>query len=147
VREILLSGQDDPLDFTWTTAAHWRTTVVLKSGTNSLKLLALDSDGNLIASDSINVISNVGPQFIRGDLNLDGRVDISDPLTLLFHLFQGLPSTCEDAGDADDDEVLNVTDAIYLLDHLFRGGPAPPAPYPLPGVDPLGPALSCATGL
>ena len=73
-----------------------------------------------------------------GDLNQDARVDISDAIALLGHLFLGSPSSlpCGD-GDSDDsgntllldsngDGGINLTDAIGVLAWLFRGG-APPA--------------------
>lgn len=86
--------------------------------------------------------------FIRGDLNTNGSVDISDALTILFELF--IASQCDpclDEGDADDNGLVQITDAIYVLDFLFLGGPAPPAPFPEAGPDPT-PAdgLTCRSG-
>ena len=86
--------------------------------------------------------------FIRGDFNLDGIIDISDPLRLVFHLFHELPSTCRDAGDANNDEVLNLTDTTVLLNYIFLHGTPPPAPFPNPGNDPDEVAtLECEGGL
>ena len=88
------------------------------------------------------------PRFVRGDLNLDGVIDISDAIRILLYLFRGLPTTCRDAGDADDNEVLDVTDAIVVLSFLFQGGPPPAAPYPQPGEDPTnGGPLDCTEGI
>lgn len=75
-------------------------------------------------------------RFIRGDANLDGTVDVSDPLRVLLHLFGGMPLECEDAGDANDDELLNLTDVLSILGYLFQQGPPPPSPFPDPGTDP-----------
>ena len=75
------------------------------------------------------------PQFIRGDSNLDGVVNISDGVRIVRHLFAGVPIGCQDALDANDDGRLNVTDAIRVLDFLYRGGRAPSAPYPAQGRD------------
>ena len=83
-------------------------------------------------------------QFIRGDSNGDGRVDVSDAVKIVFHLFRGAELPCGDAADINDDETLNITDAVRLLDHMFRGGPAPAAPYPALGPDPGGDGLDCA---
>jgi hypothetical protein len=69
--------------------------------------------------------------FMRGDVNLDGRVDISDPIRLLGFQFLGVASIpCLDAADANDDGRLigEVTDAIFLLNYLFRSGPTTPPP-------------------
>jgi hypothetical protein len=88
------------------------------------------------------------PLFIRGDLNLDGFIEVSDPVRLLLSLFEELSLTCEDAGDADNDELLELADVMFLLNFLFLNGPAPAFPYPEPGfdVDGAGP-LDCAQGL
>ena len=86
-----------------------------------------------------------GPDFVRGDLNRNGRPEVSDAVLALRFLFAGVrePVTCEDAADVDDDGRLAVTDPIHLLDGLFRGGPAPPAPFPDCGGDPTADALGC----
>lgn len=75
--------------------------------------------------------------FIRGDVNQDKGVDISDPVSLLDWIFQsGSRPSCMDAADANNDTSLDLSDGIWLLNFLFRGGPQPPEPYPQPGVDP-----------
>ena len=79
-------------------------------------------------------------QFIRGDSNLDGQVDISDPVTLLGILSLGNEDPgCADAHDGNDSGEADISDAIYALDFLFRGRAAPPAPWPdcaAPGGEP-----------
>ena len=99
-------------------------------------------------SDSLpfNIVA-VGGVFIRGDFNMDGQVDISDPVALLRHLYLGNPGTCLDAGDVNDNEVLDITDAIRILAFLFQQGQAPAAPFPDAGIDPDdGEALGCEAG-
>ena len=83
-------------------------------------------------------------RFARGDANADGHVDISDPVTLLFHLFRGASVLdCEDHGDADDNGRLELTDAVFLLDFLFRRGVQPRPPYPAPGLDTSADPFEC----
>ena len=80
---------------------------------------------------------NVRRGFIRGDVNQDKSVDISDPVNILEWIFQsGNRPTCMDAADANNDTSLDLSDGIWLLNFLFRGGPQPSEPYPQPGVDP-----------
>lgn len=69
------------------------------------------------------------PEFLRGDFNSSGAVDISDPIGTLDYLFmgKGFPP-CEDAADSDDSGFLDITDSLYTLDYLFLGGNEPPAP-------------------
>ncbi len=72
-----------------------------------------------------------GRQYVRGDTNADGNVDISDGVAILEFLFTGTKSiACRDAANANDDGDVNVSDTIYLLSYLFGGGAPVPAPYP-----------------
>ncbi len=123
----------------------------LRGGENPLTFVALDRDSELVGSDSIVVTSTAAPgepEFLRGDVNVDASVDISDAVRILLHLFSGHSIPCADAADADDDEAINITDGAYLLGHLFVRGKAPPPPYEMPGVDPTGDgSLGCETGL
>ena len=67
--------------------------------------------------------------FLRGDVDLDQRITVSDSVILLNRLFAGWANAdCEDASDVNDDGALDLSDAIYGLRHLFLGGPEPPAP-------------------
>ncbi len=72
-----------------------------------------------------------------GDANGDGRLDVSDAVTLLLGLFAGVdlePRCDPDAGAAADvntaildvngDALVDISDAIHLLRFLFAGGPA-----------------------
>ena len=60
--------------------------------------------------------------FIRGDINIDGRVNINDIIYLLDFFYQTHDNlVCEDAADIDDDGVVNMNDAMMLLDFLFIG--------------------------
>jgi hypothetical protein len=58
--------------------------------------------------------------FIRGDINSDGRISISDTLMLRRWLFLGgFPPSCMDAADLDDDGRAWLSDAINVLAVLF----------------------------
>lgn len=89
----------------------------------------------------------VGTPFVRGDVNLDGAVDISDAISALGILFvPGTPpAACADAADANDDGASDLSDAIYLLSQLFSAGDPPAAPFPDCGLDPTMDGLECAT--
>jgi len=76
-------------------------------------------------------------EFLRGDANADGQVDISDAVRTLIYLFvEPLALPCGDAADTDDNGTLELTDAVALLDVIFRGQPPLPAPAERCGVDP-----------
>jgi len=81
--------------------------------------------------------------FVRGDANGDGRVNIADPVMIVFRVFRGTPLWCEDAADTDDDGRLRVNDPVYLLQYLFLHGPKPPLPFPAIGRDPTEDKLDC----
>lgn len=84
------------------------------------------------------------PAFIRGDSNLDGRVDIADACHVLLIVLHSRHNCLDaDASDADDDGRITVTDAICVIDHLFRGGPPMPPPFPGSGGDPTPDSLWC----
>ncbi len=82
-------------------------------------------------------------RFLRGDVNRDGRVNISDPIKALHYLFGLAQVTCVDAVDVNDNGIPNIADAIVLLSYLFGGGVPPAAPFPTPGADPTADNLSC----
>ena len=74
--------------------------------------------------------------FIRGDVNMDGNVDLADPIFHLNHTFVNGPApSCLDASDANDDGFSDLGDPIFLLDFIFSSGPAPWPPFPTAGPD------------
>lgn len=82
-------------------------------------------------------------EFLRGDSNDDGNLDIADPLHILLYLFgDGEVPACLAAADTDDNSTVQIGDAISLLNYLFRGGPPPALPFPAVDVDPT-PDLFC----
>ncbi len=81
-------------------------------------------------------------QFVRGDANNDGLVQISDVLCVLDRVFSGAVLPCDDAADINDDHHLNVADGVALLEFLFMLGPDLPHPFPECGWDTTG-AVDC----
>ncbi len=74
----------------------------------------------------IRVMDNpITMDFIRGDANTDGSVDISDAVHTLDYLFNnGEKPLCADAADTNDDGTLNIADAVAVLYYLFVGNTA-----------------------
>jgi len=109
----------------------------------------LDGNGGLDAvtlGRSIVVhMSALAVRYIRGDAVDDGKIDITDPIAVLEHLFRGTGGRgprCRDAWDSNGDGWIDISDAVYLLLFLFMGGNAPPAPFPGCGSTP-GTGLGC----
>ncbi len=81
--------------------------------------------------------------FKRGDVDQNGRLQITDAIALLGYLFLNGPEPgCLDAADMDNDARTGVGDAIYFLSYLFINGPAPHAPFETCGAD-TGESLGC----
>jgi hypothetical protein len=69
--------------------------------------------------------------FLRGDVNGDKAVDLSDSIAILSWLFLGEEAPgCVESADADGNGALEVTDAIYILYYRFLAGEPPPPPFP-----------------
>ena len=100
---------------------------------------------NLETGDGIELVAvSLTAGFQRGDANADGRLDISDAVSILRYLF-GAPTgiQCLSSADVNDTGVIDIADAVYLLSYLFAHGQAPPPPFGTCGEDPTPDALSC----
>ena len=86
-------------------------------------------------------------EFIRGDVNSNGVVDINDAVLVLRHAFLNGPSAlaCLDAADVADEGHVSVSSVVYSLRFLILGDNRPPSPYPTCGADPTPDRLSCDT--
>ena len=63
---------------------------------------------------------------LRGDMDLSGSLELTDPVRILGFLFRGGDGApCESIADADANDSISLTDAVFLLTHLFRGGATP----------------------
>lgn len=117
-----------------------------------LELHDVDLDGDLDLGCAFSsgfgspvlVFHNEYEGFLRGDSNLDGSVNLSDPLELLGTLFsQGAPLLCADAADVNDDGVVNLTDPVALIHAVFGAGPPVPQPSGTCGFDSTPDSLPC----
>ena len=80
------------------------------------------------------------PQFVRGDSDDNGLLNLTDAFFILNFLFLGGPSpSCFEACDVDNNGILQLTDGIFMLNFLFLGGEAIPAPRDRCGPDPASP--------
>src|SRR5258705_1220990 len=85
--------------------------------------------------------------FIRGDVNGDGVVSISDAHVLVSYLKgAGLVPGCLNAADVDDSGQVDLEDLYTLLSTLVDLRETYPEPFSSPGLDPTpnaDPALGC----
>jgi len=96
--------------------------------------------------DSVMAVFAVETEFVRGNVNADGKIDIADAVFVLGYLFGGAGEPpCLDAADANDDGSVNVADAIAVLSHLFGGAGPLPGPFGECGPDVTEDELDCAS--
>ena len=65
------------------------------------------------------VIEKVTPDFLRGDVDGDGNVNIADVTALIDILLAG--SEAPAAADCDLDGTVNIADVTSLIDYLLSG--------------------------
>lgn len=85
------------------------------------------------------------PQFMRGDVNVDGKIDLADAISILqFSFSEGLLA-CVNSADTNDDGKINLADPITLLTYQFSNGDDFPPPFEACGEDPTPdtPDLGC----
>ena len=107
LEEIVLNGS---------TSRHWLAHVfATRTFANRRNAVVRDF---VLHSNRFPILNDV--TFRRGDANGDGRLNVTDPVTILRHIFiQKLAIPCEDALDANDTGAINLSDAILILDYLF----------------------------
>ena len=91
-----------------------------------------------LRSSNVRILSpNPAPElFLRGEVNGDDVIDITDAINILSYLFSGSFSPdCLDPLDVDDGGAVDISDAIRLLSYLFTGGASPSTPFPRVGYD------------
>jgi len=74
----------------------------------------------------VGMHGDVYAQYICGDANGDGDLNVGDAVYLINFVFKGGPApdpVC--VGDANGDTDTNVGDAVYLINYVFKSGPAP----------------------
>ena len=86
------------------------------------------------------------PLFLRGDVDSDQGIELTDAVFTLNYLFIGgrIPA-CLDAADVNDNASVELTDAIFILNYLFIGGRLPAAPFPECGQDTTADDIDCET--
>jgi PKD repeat protein len=69
--------------------------------------------------------------YLCGDVNKNGKINLTDILNLINYKYQDLESRAPkpmEAGDANGDGVLDLTDILYLIDYIYA---IPPGPAPI----------------
>ena len=82
-------------------------------------------------------------QFIRGDANVDGTIDLADGAAIIFFFGGNYDPPCFDALDVNDDGAIDVGDLLTLYMFLFDLGTRPAPPFPNCGIDPSMDEIGC----
>jgi len=96
----------------------------------------VDGDGDLdltvtdfSAAGAVTVLINQDREYIAGDANDDGNVNVGDAVFIITYVFRSGPAPNHpEAADANCDGSINVGDAVYIINYIFRGGPPPCLP-------------------
>jgi hypothetical protein len=88
------------------------------------------TDGqNRYPDETDGTVTIIEVQYVCGDANNDGLVNITDAVFLIQYIFAG--GAAPDPlclGDANGDGLVNITDAVYLIQWIFAGGAGPVHP-------------------
>lgn len=79
-------------------------------------------------------------EFVRGDANQDGIVDVDDAIFIAN--YNGL-ALCEDSLDVDDNGIISNSDAYMIVDLINGVITYLPPPWPFCGTDPTQDDLDC----
>ena len=104
IRHIRLTGSDEPLDAFWPLTDTWQIEIPLKAGSQRLSFEAVDYQGNVIATDSIDVTTSVADPALNSlrisEIQYHPRTPTPDEIALGF--------------DSEDDfeyiELVNIAD-------------------------------------
>lgn len=117
------------------------------TGSDTILYVVDDSHGGTATASIVVAVTApvaAGLAIIRGDANIDGQLDVSDPVETVLYLFDADPVACLLALDSNDDEMVDLGDIIFSLNNLFSTGADPASPFPFCGLDPTVGALPCA---
>ncbi len=98
---------------------------------------SLDANGDGVPDECVG-------EFVRGDSNGDGNIDIADSIFVILYLFQnGTTPLCLDSADINDDTLIDISDPVFMIAYQFTSGPPPSAPFPTCGTDLTIDSLDC----
>ncbi len=96
--------------------------------------IAVDSDGHILVAGSSEdtigyydfLLLSYFEVDVRGDINDDQAINISDVIYALNYLYKSgpVPDPLQWA-DVNCDEIVDISDVVFLINYLFRLGPLP----------------------
>jgi hypothetical protein len=96
--------------------------VILKGGSQGFSVSASLHDGAALFAGGSFTTDN----YIAGDANNDGRVNVGDVIYLINYIFKSWPSPQPPAlGDSNCNYRTSLEDIVYLINFIFKNGPPP----------------------
>lgn len=94
---------------------------------NQLVLVDLNATEIAPEFDAGTIVVDHCPVDLTGDVQMDGKVAVSDIVYLVNYLLRSgpRPLPVEDAGDVDCSGQVTMADIVYLVNYVFKQGPAP----------------------
>ena len=80
-------------------------------------------NGKIDALAGIEYILENYHNALNGDMNHDGRLNIDDVTTLIYHLLTPDSLICPTCADVDNDGLINISDVTSLINILLNGQP------------------------
>ncbi len=111
-------------------------------------LTSLGGISSTSSNESCAEVTGAVAEFLRGDADGNGCVDLADSIFIDVFLRGGPEPGCLDAADADDNGVIDGTDSALVSVYALTGAAMPPFPGPLEcGADPIdiADALGCVS--
>ena len=138
---VLLSAMDAIHGPRVDSFSRWRGDVADSTSSTTSILLDEDKTVTCVFIDEQKLQS----EFLRGDVDGNGGVDLSDPINnLKFQILGTFEPGCMDALDFNDTGVIDISDSIDSLTFQFLGGVPPPDPgKDSCGADPTDDDLEC----
>ncbi|NOY88772.1 MAG: PKD domain-containing protein [FCB group bacterium] len=111
------------------TATSGQTVPILLDGYTSGNVTYSAEYQGIVANYDIattNGMISIKPCVVRGDIDNDGKVDVTDIFDMINYYFNGgnpLPNPA--ASDVDCSETNDVDDLLYMIKYIFNNGPEP----------------------
>ncbi len=117
-----VTGEGDSFEVRYTNAFGEATFSSAEAAIGEALVVTVTHRDHVPYQGAVRVDGPIAEYFVRGDVNLDSKIDLSDSLRLLGFLFLGQGKiACMDAADANDDGRVELSDAIKILNVLFLG--------------------------
>ncbi|MCK4223768.1 MAG: carboxypeptidase regulatory-like domain-containing protein [candidate division Zixibacteria bacterium] len=109
-------------DTTLTTSHSVLVDSILTTDTYYYIVVSVDTSGNIACF----LEKSFKLDYVVGDVNTDGIIDLGDIVYLINYLFKGGPAPDPiESGDCNCDEIVDLGDLVYLINYLYKQGPPP----------------------